>query len=170
MKHTISEFRKRAKAIKLVLADNDGVMTDTGVYYGDQGEVMKRFSIRDGMGVERLRIAGVETGIITGEKSGSVQTRAAKLQITRLHLGIKDKKQCLDDIHAETGYTVENIAYIGDDYNDIGIIESVLEGGITACPVDAMDKIKDIVDYVCRHRGGNGAFRDFAEFILSMRD
>src|ERR1700755_3614070 len=84
--------KERAAGIKLLLTDVDGVLTDNGVYYSETGEVMKRFSIRDGMGVERLRkICGIETGIITGERSPSVAKRAEKLSITELHLGVKDK-------------------------------------------------------------------------------
>jgi 3-deoxy-D-manno-octulosonate 8-phosphate phosphatase (KDO 8-P phosphatase) len=98
-----------------------------------------------------------------------VKTRAEKLKITQVHLGVKDKKECLDGILERTGMTLENIAYIGDDVNDTDIIEAVNERGITACPWDAMENIKHIVHYTCRHRGGNGAFRDFAEFILGLR-
>ena len=93
---------KKARKIKLVLTDNDGVLTDTGVYYSDDGEMLKRFSIRDGMGVERLRkILEIETGIITGELSGSVKKRAEKLEIKELHLGVKDKPNLLKQILKE---------------------------------------------------------------------
>ena len=93
------EINLKAKKIKLVLTDCDGVMTDGGVFYGENGEVMKRFNIRDGMGVERLRnLTGVETGFITGELSPSVARRAEKLKITELHLGIKDKPAVLREI------------------------------------------------------------------------
>src|ERR1700754_2782313 len=86
------QYKEKASAIKLLLTDVDGVLTDNGVYYGESGEVMKRFSIRDGMGVERLRkLAAIDTGIITGETSPSVARRAEKLRIVELHLGIKDK-------------------------------------------------------------------------------
>ncbi len=169
MKLTLSDFKKRAAQIRLVLTDNDGVLTDTGVYYNADGEVMKRFSIRDGMGVERLRESGIETGIVTGELSGSIQKRAEKLSITQLHLGIKDKVQCLEGILSASSLAPNQIAYIGDDYNDIGIISRINPDGITACPSDAMDNIKRMVHFVCRMRGGYGAFRDFAEFLLSMR-
>jgi len=85
-------MKEKAAKIRLLLTDVDGVLTDNGVFYGESGEVLKRFSIRDGMGVERLRkLAGIETGIITGELSPSVARRAEKLKITELHLGIKDK-------------------------------------------------------------------------------
>ncbi|MCS6989815.1 MAG: HAD-IIIA family hydrolase [Chloroherpetonaceae bacterium] len=164
------ELRKRANALKLVLADNDGVLTDTGVYYSDRGEELKRFSIRDGMGVERLRNAGIETAIITGELSGSVQKRAEKLKMPYLYLGVKDKRAKLDDILRETGLTTAQLAYIGDDYNDLDIIAEIKKAGLTACPNDAMPLVQKAVHYKAKANGGYGAFRDFAEWILAHRD
>ncbi|MFO7445257.1 MAG: HAD-IIIA family hydrolase [Ignavibacteriaceae bacterium] len=157
---------EKAKRIKLVLTDNDGVLTDTGVYYSERGEEMKRFSIRDGMGVERLRnLLGIPTGIITGELSGSVKKRAEKLKITELFLGAKEKHSLLDEILEKNKIKADNIAYIGDDVNDIELMKLV---GFTASPADAMIDVKDIVDYVCEHKGGNGAFREFAELIIAL--
>ena len=88
---TLAALQAKARRIKLLITDCDGVLTDNGVYYSERGEEMKRFSIRDGMAVERLRHYGIESGIMTGETSPSVQKRADKLRITELHLGIKDK-------------------------------------------------------------------------------
>jgi 3-deoxy-D-manno-octulosonate 8-phosphate phosphatase (KDO 8-P phosphatase) len=159
-------LKDKARKIKLVLTDSDGVLTDTGVYYSPEGEVMKRFSIRDGMGVERLReILKIETGIITGELSGSVLKRAEKLNIKYLYRGVKDKLQVLSDIMTELKLEKENIAYIGDDVNDVGIIKAV---GLSASPSDGTIFIKDIVNYVCENKGGNGAFREVAELIISL--
>ena len=164
-----NEIVSRAKKIKLVLTDNDGVLTDTGVYYSDAGEIMKRFSIRDGMGVERLRDCGIETGIMSGEISGSIKTRADKLTIKYLYLGIKDKPKKLLEILVDTDFKLEEIAYIGDDYNDLDVINTVNQKGLTAAPQDAMPKIIDAVIYRCRTNGGQGAFRDFAEWIIAHR-
>jgi 3-deoxy-D-manno-octulosonate 8-phosphate phosphatase (KDO 8-P phosphatase) len=166
----IDELINRAKKIKLLLTDNDGVWTDTGVYYSDAGEIMKRFSIRDGMGVERLRDIGIDTGIITGELSGSLKKRAEKLKINQLYLGIKDKAQKLEEIFAETGLKQDEIAYIGDDYNDLEVILTINQKGLTAAPQDAMPKIIDAVIYHCKMNGGQGAFRDFAEWIIALRN
>lgn len=157
----------KIKKIRMVLTDNDGVLTDTGVYYSENGEELKRFSIRDGMGVERLRnILKIETGIITGELSGSVKKRAEKLKITELHLGVKDKVKTLQEILFTNDLTAEEVAYIGDDVNDIEMIKNV---GLSASPADAIDEVKAIVHYICKHSGGNGAFREFAELIISNR-
>jgi 3-deoxy-D-manno-octulosonate 8-phosphate phosphatase (KDO 8-P phosphatase) len=161
-----AHLSSKAKKIKLVLTDSDGVLTDTGVYYSADGEIMKRFSIRDGMGVERLRNElGIETGIITGEQSGSVAKRAEKLNIRYLYLGVKDKKSILSEILSELQINTENIAFIGDDVNDLGILSEV---GFTATPSDGTEFVKNIVHYVCKNKGGNGAFREFAELIISL--
>ncbi|NTW48247.1 MAG: HAD-IIIA family hydrolase [Chlorobiales bacterium] len=164
------ELIRRAKRLKLVLSDNDGVLTDTGVYYSERGEEMKRYSIRDGMGVERLRNHGVETAIITGENSPSVRRRAEKLQMPFLYLGIKDKVAHIQIILKETGLAIDELAYIGDDVNDLRIMEEIGKAGILACPGDAMPVVQEIVNYTCAKPGGNGAFRDFAEWILTLRN
>lgn len=159
-------LKEKLKKIKLVLTDNDGVLTDTGVYYSEKGEEFKRFSIRDGMGVERLRKhTGIETVIITGEKSGSVKARAEKLNIKEYYLGVKHKIEILPEVLKKNNITPENIAFIGDDVNDLEIMKQV---GFTASPSDGMDFIKDIVDYVCKNRSGNGAFRELAELIIAF--
>ncbi len=166
-KATAATVKGKARKIRMLLTDVDGVLTDTGVYYSDVGEVLKRFSIRDGMGVERLRqIVNVETGIITGERSASIKKRADKLQIAELHLGIKEKVQVLEEIMVRTSLGPEQIAYIGDDMNDLEIIKTV---GLSACPGDSFPAIKKIADFICIARGGQGAFREFAEFIISAQ-
>lgn len=163
-----SELRARAARIRLVLTDCDGVLTDAGVYYSADGEAMKRFSFRDGMGIERLRDAGIETAIITRERSKIVERRAEKLRV-RVYSGVMDKREHLDVIARETGQTVERIAYIGDDVNDLGIIKAVGEMGLTGAPVDAMDEVGSCVHFRSTQAGGYGAFRQFAEWILVLK-
>ena len=160
-------LKNKAEQIKVILTDVDGVLTDTGIYYGQTGEMLKRFSVRDGMGVERLRkYAGIETIIITGENSGTVKSRAEKLKITEFYLGVNIKEDVLDTIKKKSGFENENIAYIGDDSNDFNVMKLC---GFTAVPADGMSFIKDIADYVCETNAGYGAFREFAELILSFR-
>jgi 3-deoxy-D-manno-octulosonate 8-phosphate phosphatase (KDO 8-P phosphatase) len=166
---TLEELSARAKRIKLVISDNDGVFTDNGVYYSERGEEMKRYSIRDGMGVERLRAAGIETGIMTGELSPSIKKRAEKLCIKNLYLGVKDKVSMLETVLAETGLARHEIAYIGDDVNDIGIINEISGEGLTACPQDATAFVEPLVHYRAQVDGGHGAFRDFAEWLIALR-
>ena len=163
----MDDLTARARAIRFLLTDSDGVLTDNGVYYSSAGEEMKRFSIRDGMGVERLRnFAAVDVGIITGEHSGPVQRRAEKLAIEELHLGIKDKPAVLREIMHRRSLAPEEVAYIGDDTNDVEVMRLV---GLAACPADATPFAREVAHYVCPSRGGYGAFRDFAELIIAAR-
>ncbi len=160
-------LNEKLSRIKLLLTDCDGVLTDGGVYYGESGEELKKFDIRDGMAVERLRnLAGVTTGIITGELSPSVVKRAEKLKINELHLGAKDKPAILKEILNRLGLQAEEVAYIGDDVNDAEIMKLA---GVTACPNNAISFIKDIANIVCQEKGGQGAFREFAEMIIASR-
>lgn len=158
-------LRERLCRVKLVLTDCDGVLTDGSVYYSELGEKFKRFNIRDGMGVERLRLlAGVESAIVTGESSESVVRRAEKLGIVECHLGAKDKGAVVRSILARRDLSGAEIAYLGDDVNDLPAFELA---GVTACPRDAVDEIKARADVVLTHKGGEGAFREFAEMLLT---
>jgi 3-deoxy-D-manno-octulosonate 8-phosphate phosphatase (KDO 8-P phosphatase) len=162
-----NQLKEKAAGIKLLLTDVDGVLTDNGVYYSESGEVMKRFSIRDGMGVERLRKhCGIDTGFITGEVSPSVARRAEKLGIRELHLGVKDKLGKLEEILEKNGIGWAAVAYIGDDVNDLEVLE---RAGISACPADAMAMVAAMVDYRCGTPGGYGAFREFAECLIAWK-
>jgi YrbI family 3-deoxy-D-manno-octulosonate 8-phosphate phosphatase len=150
------------------LTDVDGVLTDNSVFYSAAGEQMKCFSIRDGMGVERLiKLCNVETGIITGELSPSVIKRAEKLNIKELHLGVKNKLLALNHILENRKIKLDEIAYIGDDVNDLSIIKEV---GLSAAPADAMDIVKRKVDFICEHKGGKGCFREFVELIINCKN
>ncbi len=162
-----SKLTKKAVGIRLVFTDVDGVLTDTGVYYNETGDALRRFSVRDGMGVERLRsLLDIETVIISGEKSPSIKARAKKLNIRECHLGIKDKGHLIRGLMENKGLTQQEIAYIGDDLNDL---EAVREAGFSACPADAVKEMLSACDYVCLNKGGYGAFREFAELIIMLR-
>ncbi len=157
---------ERAARVRLVLTDCDGVLTDGSVYYSERGEELKRFCIRDGMGVERLRAAGVDVGIVSGETSPSLRQRAAKLGIVELHLGARDKLAVLEAILARRSLRAEEVAYVGDDTNDVGVMEAV---GLAACPRDATSFARAAARFVCPNPGGHGAFRDVAELIIEAR-
>ena len=163
------EVQWRADRLKMVLTDNDGVLTDTGVYYSSAGEELKRYSVRDGMAVELLRNEGIETGIITAENSESLRRRAEKLGIRHVYLGIKDKRAHLEVLLGLTQFSIAELAYIGDDVNDLGILKAIGEHGLTAAPADAIPSVLSAVHYVASAPGGHGAFRDYADWILSHR-
>src|ERR1700744_661627 len=160
-------LKEKVSRIKLLITDCDGVLTAGGVYYGENGEDLKKFNIRDGMGVERLRkLTGVETAIITGEQSPSLIRRAEKLQITELHLLVKDKPAILAEMLSRLQLSAHEVAYIGDDYNALAIMKLA---GLTASPADALPAIKKQADYICENKGGEGCFREFAELIIDLK-
>ena len=156
-------MRERLQRIRLMASDVDGVLTDGGMYYTDDGDAMKRFNTRDGMGVARLRAIGVPTVLITSEDSDIVRSRARKLGIEHCHVGVVDKAALLPALCQEFDVTSEEIAYIGDDINDLGLLRLV---GLSAAPADAEPAVRAVATYVCRRRGGAGAFREIAELIV----
>ena len=159
---------RRALRIALVLTDNDGVLTDGVVHVAATGELTKAYSVRDGMGVERLRERGVATGVLTREAPDLIAPRAAKLAV-RLWAGVRDKTAELGRVLDQAGVGLDQVAYIGDDVNDLGVLGAIGEVGLTAAPADAMPEVRDAVHYICEAPGGRGAFRELAEWLLRLR-
>jgi len=151
------------KNVKMLLMDADGVLTDSFVYYDHNGNEIKRFSVRDGMGIEMIRNKGIKTGIITKERSGIVETRAKKLKIDYVYQGVENKIQALMKISIETNITLENIAYIGDDINDLKVLKAV---GFSAVPQNSINSLKSFADYVCLNDGGASCVRELCDLIL----
>jgi len=164
------QLRARAARIRLVVSDVDGVLTDAGVYYSPEGEALKRFSMRDGMGVELLRNAGIVTALMTRESSPIVAARAKKLKIENVWSGQLDKAAALPQLVKELGVAPEAVAYIGDDVNDLGAIGWVTEAGLSAFPGDAVPKVQSAVHFVTAARGGYGAFRELCDLILDHQE
>ena len=158
---------KKFQKIKLVLTDVDGVLTDGGMYYTKDGDVMKRFFVRDGMGVNLLKREGIPTIIITKEKNIVTKKWSDNMNIEKLYQGIVKKEDILKEVCKDYGLQTEEIAYIGDDINDIELLKLV---GLSATPSDALDSVINICDYTCSHSSGNGAFRELADLILSVQN
>ena len=161
-----TEFEEKIRRIKLVITDVDGVLTDGGMYYNNEGEYMKKFNTRDSMGMELLLKKGIKTVMLTRENSSIVKTRAKKIKVSKLYSGILDKNKQLKKILKEYGLSPEQIAYIGDDVNDFEIMKSV---GFACSPNDGIKQIQKISDYVCKLNGGDGVFREFADIIISCK-
>jgi len=153
----------RLAKIKMLIMDVDGVMSDARIFLGDDGDWRRMYSVRDGAGIVFLREAGYKTGIITGALAADVKKRAEHLKIDYFFNGKIDKGPAFDEIKKLTGYTDHEISYIGDDIFDIPILRQV---GFAATVPEGMDAVKDVVHYVCRGPGGNGALRDLCDLIV----
>ena len=149
--------------IKLVLLDVDGTLTDGGIYRGNNGEELKRFNVKDGYAIVNAQKLGIEFGIITGRKSELVEIRSNELKIKYLYQGISEKTVILEEIMKKDGLSKEEIAYMGDDLNDLLIMKQV---GLSGTPKDAVDEVIQVADFVSKKNGGSGAVREFIEHIL----
>lgn len=153
-------------SIKLFVMDVDGTMTDGHIYIGATGEMMKAFDVKDGYAIYHMLPAhDIIPVIITGRSSDIVATRAKELKIAELYQGVSDKLAVLAAVAAKYEVTPDQIAYIGDDLNDL---DAMAYCGLSACPADAVPEVLHAAEYVCKHNGGCGAVREFVEHILSL--
>jgi len=152
--------------IKLVATDIDGVWTDAKMYYTENGDFMKSFSTYDGMAVQLLREKNIETVIITSEDSNIVLQRAEKLKIKNVTIGEKNKLEKIKKICADKKIDLSEVAYIGDDINDIDVLKEV---GFSALTSNSPIKGQIKVDYITNRKGGDGAFREFVDLILKEK-
>jgi N-acylneuraminate cytidylyltransferase len=162
-----SDAKHRAAATRLLVCDVDGTLTDGTVWYGEDGEAFKRFSLRDGLGIERLRNFGVEVAFLTKESSGFTAARAHKLGVANVIVGCHDKEAALRSLAGRLGIPFESIGYVGDDVNDA---ETMSLAGFRACPRDAEPPILALAHFVAERSGGHGAVREVAEFIIAARE
>ena len=153
--------------IKLVLTDIDGVWTDGGMYYDQNGNELKKFNTSDSAGVLFLRLLGIPLGIITGENTQIVQHRADKLKIERLYMGVKNKLETAEKLCAEMNISLQEVAYIGDDLNDAMLLKVV---GFSAVPANAPAYMLKYAGLRLSKNGGEGAFREFVEILLQKEN
>ena len=152
------------KNIKYLVMDVDGTLTDGKIYMGENGECFKAFNIKDGYGIHDILIpAGITPVIITGRRSKMVDNRCKELGITCVYQGVSHKLEQLENITEN----LSEVAYIGDDINDLKCMKAVKEaGGLIGCPADAVGTILSYVDFISKHQGGNGAVREFIEWLV----
>ncbi len=149
--------------IKLIVLDVDGTMTDGGVYIDNNEIETKKFNIKDGAGILLAQSVGINFMILTGRESGCVRKRASELNIKYVHQGIKNKEDFLENFICTSGYEKENIAYIGDDLNDLKAMKYCQ---VNACPIDAAQEVKEQCQFVLTTKGGYGVVREFVEILL----
>ena len=166
-RHVLKNYKQSRKSIKLFLTDVDGVLTDAGMYYSENGDELKKFNTHDGMGIKMLREAGIKTGIITSENTTIVENRAKKLNVDYLYQGKREggKLEVAKEICTKEGITLNEVAYIGDDINCYDLLSAV---GVAACPANALNRIKAIPGiFIAKCNGGDGCVREFIEYLLS---
>lgn len=154
--------------IKMLVMDVDGTLTDGRIYVSAEGEIMKAFDVKDGYAIAHsLPNAGIQPVILTGRESGIVRIRAKELNITALYQGVSDKFKKLKEVAEKFSLSPAEIAYIGDDLNDLACIRYC---GLSACPADALPDVMASVAYRCQNKGGRGAVREFIDFIIKQQD
>ena len=156
----------RARNVRLMAFDVDGVMTDGSIYYTDEGTELKAFNALDGAGLKMLEKAGITVAIITGRKAPCVELRARNLGIHRLHQGVHDKAACLNGMLAELGLTADQAGYMGDDVMDLAVMGLC---GFSAAPANGHDAVLQRAALVTRKSGGHGAVRETCDFILAAQ-
>ncbi len=160
------EALPQAKQVQLLLLDVDGVLTDGSITYGTGGGESKSFNTQDGLGIRLLQDSGVAVGIITARSSEAVTRRAQDLHLTHVYQGKQDKLTVFEEILKESGLRPPQVAYMGDDWLDLPILNRV---GFAAAPANAVPEIRQRVHYTAEHRGGRGAVREVCDLILEAR-
>ena len=162
-KRLLDKLTPKVENIKLLAMDVDGVLTDGSMYYTEKGDEIKKFNTRDGKGIELIRNQGIKTAIITQEETEITKVRARKLKIDHLYQNVHDKAAAVVKIAKEENININQIAYIGDDFNDLALLKTV---GFSATPADGIIENKRFVNYICRKKGGEGCVREFCEWII----
>jgi len=162
----LSSVRERALRIKLLLMDCDGVLTDGRIWILDEGDDQKSFSTKDGLGIDLLHRAGLRSGIISGRKSSAVERRARALGMEFVKLGDNDKIAAFEQTLAESGVAANEVAFIGDDLNDIPLL---LRVGLAIAVADAVQETRERAHYITSVNGGSGAVREVIELILKAQ-
>jgi 3-deoxy-D-manno-octulosonate 8-phosphate phosphatase (KDO 8-P phosphatase) len=167
-RHRRGRARCRAQlgALRLLVLDVDGVLTDGGLWTTESGEVLKRFDVRDGLGIRLLQQAGVEVAWLSGGKSGATEQRARYLGIRHVLTGVRDKPAALRDLQELLGVQRLESAFVGDDLNDLAVRPAI---GLLLCTADAVTPLRQRADWVLDRNGGDGAVRRLAEEILRAR-
>ena len=161
-----SKLLKKCTDIKILLTDVDGVLTDGGMYYSAHGDVMKKFNSKDGMGINILRKKNIPTIIVTKEKTEIVKKWARKMNVKKVYDGVLEKELILEKICKFFKISEKEIAFIGDDINDLELMKKV---GFSVTPKDGNNAVKKIVDYITKSKGGEGAVREITDLIVKAK-
>lgn len=166
MNNSALTTEQRARRVRILVLDVDGVMTDGRIYYSNSGDEIKSFNIKDGLGIKLLQQAGVKVAIITGRQSQIVTRRATELSIDEVVQGREDKREALLEVCERNGLTLEDCAYMGDDLPDLG---AIVAAGLGMTVADSCGAVAEAADWISSNNGGQGAVREACEFILACR-
>ncbi len=162
-----TEIKEGLAPVTTLLLDVDGVLTDGSIVYSDQGDEIKTFSVRDGLGIRLLMDAGLTVGIVTGRRSGALLSRCRNLGIDLIFDGVTDKKKLIEQWLQDTGLSAQSLAFAGDDLPDIKLMKTV---GFPFAVANADPLVKEAARYVTEASGGNGAVREICELILIAKN
>lgn len=158
-------FKEQLKTVKLLSLDVDGILTDGGLYYTETGDELRKFNVKDGMGMKNARAAGVELCIISASTTNAIQERGKRLGLTHVYTGAKNKIDILQKICDELNISLDNVAHMGDDLNDIPIMEKI---GTPITVGDAMEEVKRKTVYITQKNGGQGAVREICDLLVML--
>ena len=153
-------------SIRLLVLDVDGILTDGGLYYTESGEVLKKFNVKDGLGIKRLINSGVEVAIISANSSEATLHRAERLNVRHVFIDIKDKLSTLKDLCSRLNIDLQQVASMGDDLSDLPVMQAI---GLPMTVADAMPENIDCADYVTQKKGGDGAVREVCDRIIAAQ-
>jgi len=159
-------LRSRLRQIRLVVCDVDGVLTDGGLSYNEEGKVVKRFDVRDGLAVRMLQQAGITVALLSGGRGGASEQRALHLDIHHCRVGVRNKRADLEQLRQELAMGREQTAFLGDDLNDLVVRPDT---GLLITPADAAPGLRRQADWILRRRGGDGALREFSDALLASQ-
>ena len=159
-------LKEKASRIKLILLDVDGTLTDGQIILGPDGEIYKSFNVKDGLGIHLAQKEGIQVGLISGRWSQIVEDRARELEIFHVWQRVRDKLALFRKVLNQFGLRSEEVAFMGDDLNDLSLLKEV---GFSAATGDAVEEVRETVDYVTKRDGGKGAVREFIDFIRAKR-
>ncbi len=167
LKSSTSLIRSDLAIVSLVIFDVDGVLTNGRLYYGESGEEIKSFHVRDGVGIKLLQDKGIDVAIITAKDSPMVASRVRELGVSHYYPGVKNKNQQINELKEKLSVFSESICYVGDDMVDLPAMRNC---GISMCPKDAYELIKENVNFIVPIKGGQGVARYVADMILTAKD
>jgi 3-deoxy-D-manno-octulosonate 8-phosphate phosphatase (KDO 8-P phosphatase) len=166
MTAVMEKAKEKARSIRLLILDVDGVLTNGTIYYGSNGMEMKAFHIHDGLGIKLLRKSGVEVAVISGKKSEAVTRRLSELNIEHAYLGHEDKVPAYEELKQKMGLSDSEIAFMGDDLPDLPLLR---RAGLAISVSQAADVVKQNIDFITKVKAGKGAVREACEFIMEAQ-